>query len=197
MMRRPGSERGADGNWRTAFEVLDRVCLRLAEERLPRQGKPTPADRELVRQLLSFYEDFVRENGSDPAVRYEAARAYLRVGDLCRRLLGRHRAKAKCCADAATAFGESLALLERLAEEFPDRPDCPGSAGDTLANFSQMARDQGEMIEGRRLWQEALKKYRVALDIDPNADRYREKIRREFGTQAEQLDDIETPNGSQ
>ena len=114
--------------------------------------------------------------------------------------LGRHRAKAKRYTDAAAAFGESVALLDRLAAEFPDRPDYPGSAGDTLANLSRLARDRGDKAEGRRLWQEALKKYRAALDIDPAADRYREKIRREFGIPAEPPGrppgDIEAPDGS-
>jgi tetratricopeptide (TPR) repeat protein len=420
----------ADSNWRKAFETMDRVCLAMAEERLPRVARPTPADRALVAELLAFYEDFVRENGSDPAVRFEATRSYLRVGDLCLRLdrpseaarayrqavararalaeefpddtryrrvlaaglaqcatidifgvieerptrytdadaaaheavalcarlgdrqelarahdllglvlaalgrpndaevahkqamavheelvnaspdsrghrsdlaaccvnlavlrwragrlpeageyarralglweelakeeprepffrrwlaksceilcavgpedaaegerlgcravdlhrelvaefpgvpthrsdlaaswcwLGRHRVKVKRYAEAAAALGESVDLLERLAAEFPDRPDYPGSAGDSLGHLSQMARDRGDMVEGRRLWQEALKKYRTSLVIDPTSDRYRcaESIRREFGSPAQPLGrltgDVETPKGS-
>jgi tetratricopeptide (TPR) repeat protein len=405
----------ADTNWRNAFDALDRICLDLAEERLPKQAPSTSAEQNLVTQLLAYYDAFVTENGSDPCVRYEAARASLRIGDLCYRLdrspealqayrqaesrardladefpsderyrrilaaslgqiavinvfgvideyptrfidaeaaalesvalrnqlgdrqeraraqnvlglvlsalirpdeaevaykqamivheelvrmspdvrvyrsdlaaclvnlavlrwkanqsaeaadyarqamvlwkqlvddtprepfyrrwlaksciilcavgsgdreederlgrrsidlhqalvaefpgvpthryelaiswnwLGRHRMKAQRYSEASTAFGESLALLNRLTAEFPNRPDYPGSAGDTLANYSQMARDRGDKVEGRRLWQEALKNYRTAREIDPLADRYREKIRREFGTVPEPL----------
>jgi tetratricopeptide (TPR) repeat protein len=408
-------EHRADANWRKAFEALDRVCLRVAEDRLPRQARPTPADRALVSQLLAFYEDFVRENGSDPAVRYEAARACLRVGDLCQRLdrpseaaqayrqavarsraladefpddpryrralagglaqcaaidvlgviaerpgryvdaenaareavalrvglggrrelarahdlfglvlaalyrsaeaeaahmralaiheelvgaapddRGRRADLAACCVnlavlrwsghrtdeaapygapyarravglwdklveefprepyyrrwlakscvimcaigldgaegerlgrravqihgelveefpgvpthryelatawhwlgwsrkntkrgtDAAAAYREALALFDRLAADYPDRPDYPGSAGDALVSLSQMARDRGDMPEGIRLWEEAKKRYRAAHDIDPYADRYREKVRREFSSAA-------------
>ena len=152
-------------------------------------GPDDEADGErLGHRAVDLHKGLVAEFPGVPTHRYDLAASW--------NWLGRHRAKAKRCADAATAFGESLALLDQLAAEFPDRPDYPGSAGDTLANFSQMARDQGDMIEGRRLWQGALKKYRAALNIDPNADRYREKIRREFGTPAEPLVDIEAPNGS-
>ena len=104
----------ADANWRKAFEVLDRICLKMAEERLPKQAQPTPADQALVAQLLEFYEDFVRENGSDPAVRYEAARACLRIGDLCRRL--------DRPSEAAQAYRQAVARARALADEFPDDP---------------------------------------------------------------------------
>ena len=40
--------------------------------------------------------------------------------------IGRHRAKAKRYSDAEAAFGKSLKLLDRLAAEFPHRPDYPG-----------------------------------------------------------------------
>jgi hypothetical protein len=84
-------------------------------------------------------------------------------------------------------YEEALKRLDRLAAEFPDRPDYPGSAGDTLTSLSQMARERGDLVEGERLWQEAKARYRAAHDIDRFADRYRagEKIRREFSSTAE------------
>ena len=56
-----------------------------------------------------------------------------------------------------------------------------------------MARDRGDLPEGRRAWQEAKKRYAAALAIDPAADRYREKIRREFGSATEPP--VEVPDG--
>src|SRR5262249_1900530 len=61
-----------------------------------------------------FYQGFLRNKGSDPNVRHETARAFLRVGHI-QVLLGRLNL-------AEGPYREALALLERLAAEFPKAP---------------------------------------------------------------------------
>lgn len=108
---------------------------------------------QLGGRAVELHQGLVVEFPGLPTHRYELAASW--------NWLGRHRAKAKRYADSSIAYGESLALFDRLETEFPNRPDYFGSAGDILANLWQLSRDRGDKVEGRRLWQEAKKRYRA------------------------------------
>ncbi len=101
--------RRAEQNLRLALQALDEVYLHVAERQFPRDLRREQEDRELLQKALTFYEEFVRQNGANPAVRRETARAYQRVG-MIQQKLG-HPDKAE------EAFGQAVALLEPLAEE--------------------------------------------------------------------------------
>src|SRR5262245_46902923 len=132
-------QRRADVNWRKAFEALDQVCLRMAEERMPRESQPSPADRELISKLLNFYEEFVRENGSDPAVRHQAARACQRVGDLCRKL-GRP-------AEAIAAYRRSVERGRALVDEFPNDATYRADLAAALDRLGFALKNAGDLPE--------------------------------------------------
>jgi tetratricopeptide (TPR) repeat protein len=151
---------------------------------------PDAAEGErLGLRAVELHRALAAEFPGVPTHRYELALSW--------HWLGRHRVGAGRDAEAVAAYGEALQRFDALAAEFPDRPDYFLSAGDTLANLSQMARDRGDLPEFHRLWPEAKKRWNAALAIDPTADRYRDKIRRDFSSAAEppgrRPGDVESP----
>src|SRR5205823_9546278 len=69
-------------NFQLALEALDKVYLQVAEKQLPQKPRLEQSDRELLEQVLSFYERFAQENGEEPSAWRHVARASTRVGDI-------------------------------------------------------------------------------------------------------------------
>jgi tetratricopeptide (TPR) repeat protein len=141
-----------------------------------------PADQReegerLACRSVELHKGLTNEFPGVPMHRHDLAAGWNR--------LGIHLARGKRFADAAAAFREALAVLDRLAEEFPGRAGYRGNAGDTLVNLALTARDLGDAAEARRLWERAAGEFRAALDLDPSSQEYRDKLRREFGPPAE------------
>jgi len=104
----------AESNSRKAREVVDRMFTRVAKdlEHTPRMEK---IRRALLEDALEFYQGFLKENETSPALRHEAARAYMRVGEI-EDILGRF-------SQAVEPWNQAASLLEGLAAEFPAMPD--------------------------------------------------------------------------
>jgi serine/threonine protein kinase len=60
--------RRAEQNVRLALKVLDDVYLQVAERQFPRDPQREREDRQLLERALAFYEPFVQNNSTDPAV---------------------------------------------------------------------------------------------------------------------------------
>ncbi len=108
----------ADANFHKAQAVVDRMVTRAAEDLayIPRSEK---LRRALLLEALEFYQGFIKEQGSDPAVLYETARACLRVAninELAEQGVGEPR-------QVEPAARQAIALLERLASARPDKPE--------------------------------------------------------------------------
>jgi eukaryotic-like serine/threonine-protein kinase len=104
----------AEANSRTARKVVDRMFTRVAEDlaHTPRMEK---VRRALLVDALEFYQGFLNEKSSDPVVRYETASAYMRVADI-QAVLGRFSL-------AVEPWHHAVALLEKLAAQFPSMPE--------------------------------------------------------------------------
>jgi serine/threonine protein kinase len=86
----------------------------------PRRGGPgfrPPAsveDPDLLKSVLSFYDQFAERNTTNPRLQKEAARAHRRVAQIYRRLGQLDKAE--------TARGRAAAIYEQLAADFPSVP---------------------------------------------------------------------------
>ncbi len=105
-----------------AFEsIFENVALRGVPQSLemeyddataPRfQSVLTEADADLLRKLLTFYEQFATQNGSDLQLRAKNAAAHHRIGQIHQRL-GHAQ-------DARLSFREALAIYDQLLAEHP------------------------------------------------------------------------------
>jgi serine/threonine protein kinase/tetratricopeptide (TPR) repeat protein len=140
----------ADRNQALAMDALNRIYLRVAEQRFARDPHPRPEDRELLALALGFYQKLARENDHDPAVRQAVAEAYFRVGDI-QKILGQP-------GPAKQAYERGLALREQRVAESPS--DYGGRAA-LAAGYRSLA-NVLEKLGDRRA---AVLHYRQALDL--------------------------------
>jgi serine/threonine protein kinase/tetratricopeptide (TPR) repeat protein len=101
----------ADAQRLLARRAVDEMYTEVAEKWLPYEPRMEPIRRNFLEKALQFYELLVRENRLDPAAQEEAAKAYGRIGNI-NSLLGHP-------AEAGPAFRYALAILDRLAAQFP------------------------------------------------------------------------------
>ncbi len=92
-----------------ARQAVDDNYTRVAEEWLA--DRLDPLQLEFLQKALAYYRDFAAADAADPGLRREQGRAYLRMGDVLRKL-GRHD-------EAEPAYRRSIAILGRLAVEAP------------------------------------------------------------------------------
>ena len=62
--------------------AVEKMLLEVAEEELNTEPRMEEKRRRLLEQALVFYEELLRQQGDDPALRRETAVAQLRVGDI-------------------------------------------------------------------------------------------------------------------
>jgi serine/threonine-protein kinase len=101
----------AEANFQMARDAVDKMLTEVGDKRLANIPLMEPVRRALLEQALTFYQEFLRQNGTDPDLRQQIGRAYLRVGDILQRL-GRP-------ADAEDAYRRAVDLLAKLVAEFP------------------------------------------------------------------------------
>jgi hypothetical protein len=110
------SERNrAEENVDLAIRVLDRIYLRLAENRLPRDAAQEQEERELMEAALQFFNQLGERNSGDPQVRRIVGYSHNRVGVLQSKL-GRRD-------EAVREFEQAAAIAEELAREFPNESE--------------------------------------------------------------------------
>jgi serine/threonine protein kinase len=151
----------AEQNWQLALKALNTIYLQTAERQFPRDPLREREDRELLAQALQFYEDFVSANRPHQAVRSETAEAYLRVGEIHKRL-GRPR-------QAEDAFRRSLALLEELVAEHPANPKYRRDQATVLHRLAAIMADTARLPEAEALYRTVLD-HRQPMVRAPDAD---------------------------
>jgi tetratricopeptide (TPR) repeat protein len=163
--------RRAEERTRLARKAVDEMYTQVAEKWLASQPGMQQQQREFLEKALAFYEGFAREEGDDPAVRREAAKAQLRVG-VIRHRLGRH-------AQAEQALGQAIARLERLAEESPDDPGPRSDLFGARENLGYVLSETGRVRDAERCRRQGLAVIeRLAADYPADVD-YRDALARQ------------------
>jgi serine/threonine protein kinase/Tfp pilus assembly protein PilF len=103
--------RAEEARAREARQAVDTMYTRVAERWLADRPRLEPVQRDLLEEALRFYENFAREEGTDPSIRLESARAHLRVAEI-RSKFGNHR-------EAEVAYRRCIELAGRLAADSP------------------------------------------------------------------------------
>jgi tetratricopeptide (TPR) repeat protein len=141
-------KRSAEVNLKRALDAVDRMLTRVGEVQLSHVPHMELVRRDLLLDALQFYQEFLREQGESPVVRWEAARAYQRVGQIQFRL-GHPD-------ESEEALGRAVGLLEKLVADAPDDPDF----GDTLAAVHN---DLAVLYRGSRRWAQAEAAFQEAV----------------------------------
>jgi serine/threonine-protein kinase len=96
--------------------ALDEMSSRVIEDLMARTAAPKlePEQEDFLRKALDFYGEFAAETGNDVEVRWGVAGAHRRIAAIQRKL--------SQLTAAEEAFSEALAIVDRLAAEFPGQP---------------------------------------------------------------------------
>jgi serine/threonine protein kinase/Flp pilus assembly protein TadD len=92
-----------------ARRAVDEMYTEVAEKWL--EDRLDPLQKQFLERALAYYEGFAHDTTAEPIVRQERGRAYLRVGDILKKL-GRHD-------EAEKAYRRATEVLGRLARDVP------------------------------------------------------------------------------
>jgi len=137
-------------DFQAAREAVDRILGRLTQDELAHLPNIEEVRQQVLHDALALYQRLLKQRGTDPAARYETARAARRVADIhC--LLGQHE-------QAFELYPEAVCLEEALVSEFPDEPTYRQELALSEAHFGQALRTTGKL-------EPAEKSYRRAVEL--------------------------------
>jgi serine/threonine protein kinase/tetratricopeptide (TPR) repeat protein len=131
-----------------AMRALESIYVRVAEKHAPRDPRWVGEDRDVLAQVLSFYQELAHENNADPETRKAKAIAYFRVGDI-QALLGQD-------GPALEAHKRGLALSEELAAEYPTDLEVRSHAVSGRRRLGQMLEKAGDRSAAARHFERSL-----------------------------------------
>jgi serine/threonine protein kinase/tetratricopeptide (TPR) repeat protein len=151
---------------RLAEDAVNDMYTEVAESWLGNEPLSDPLQRKFLLKALSYYQEFARENGADPTVRRETARAYLRAGTIqCQ--LGQF-------AESESHFGEAARLFDRLAADFPGQREHLQELArvhNALAIVQMQTSQPREAEQNLRLARDLLERLAGSFPSDPAVQR--------------------------
>jgi serine/threonine protein kinase/Tfp pilus assembly protein PilF len=159
----------AHKNLQNSLDAANQLVERVVNDKL--FGKPEMQElrQTFMKDALQLYQVFISEHGTDPAVRYQTAVAYARIGHI-QLGLGRH-------VQGEQAYRKGIQASERLVGEFPSEQKYREMLawtylrlGMLIAIYDLRAQDGGaEVRRASRLYDE------LARDC-PDVPRYRQYL---------------------
>jgi serine/threonine protein kinase/Flp pilus assembly protein TadD len=138
----------AKENLNLAYDVMDKVYLRLLEVRVPRDPAQKQSYLKLLEEGLRFYESFAERNRDRPAAKGKTAVAYNRAGHL-HSTLGRR-------AQARDTYAAAVRLQEELAAASPQDATRQETLAGYLLNLRAELRWTRQYGEGEKVARHAL-----------------------------------------
>src|SRR5262245_55559164 len=151
-----------------ARDAADQMLTRVADERLLMVPQMELLRKGLLEDALKFYQGFLQKHSADPAIRFEAAEAYRRMGRIHSQLGQQLQAEKN--------FGEALALLEKLVAEFPARPEYRHTLALTNDNLDATLLHLGREAEAVKSYQRAIDLMQKLVVEVPTQSWYREHL---------------------
>ncbi len=147
------------------------MYTQVAEQWLAHQPRLEPLQRQFLEKALRFYESFAQEKSADPAFRLETAQAYRRVAEIQKRL-GQ-------TVQSEKAFQEAIDRFEKLAAEFPSKPEYRQVLADTLANFWVLLSNTGRYPDEEKARRALVIEEKLVADF-PGVPEYRAVLGRGY-----------------
>jgi eukaryotic-like serine/threonine-protein kinase len=173
----------AEKNFGRAMGAVDQMLTRVGEKRLAMVPQMEDERQKLLQDALHFYQDFLADEGDDPRVRQEVARAHQRIGRV-HQLLGQGD-------QAKQSYDQALDLQRILIDRFPNRPEYRRDQAVTY-------RGLGGLLRGAGRTGAAEAAYRQAIELlKPLADEYSEATDylRDLGTTYDSLGQLYQETG--
>jgi tetratricopeptide (TPR) repeat protein len=153
----------ASDNFAMARDAVNRLLSELAKGRLA--ALPEEVRRRLAVDAAEFNERFLRMRPHDPVLRRDAARIFLEAGNIDRSL-GR-------VTEAVAAYTRSVAVLEQLAQEFPNEMRYRDQLAETLHEAADLLHRDGRPASAEQFCRQGLALAEHLLDQAPNSTAFR------------------------
>jgi tetratricopeptide (TPR) repeat protein len=149
---------------RRARQAVNEMYTQVAEEWLAHQPHLEETQRQFLEKALHYYEEFALQLGTEPAVQLEAGEAYLRVGNIQRKLR-RHT-------QAEEAYGRAIAGLNDLVGRFPKEPAYRNELAEAERNLGMLLGDLKRTKEAEEAYGLALALWEKLSRDYPEEPRY-------------------------
>jgi serine/threonine protein kinase len=151
-----------------ARQAVDDMFTRVAEKWLEDEAGLEDVQREFLEKAAAYYEEFARDDGTDPEVRFGAAEANRRVGDVHRKL--------GSAAKAEPAYDRAIALLEGMVATSPNQPDYQEALGRTYNSRGRLLEGTGRVDQHEKDMRRALGLREKLVQDHPDVPRYRHQL---------------------
>jgi serine/threonine protein kinase len=160
----------AEASFHKARQAVDDMYTQVAERWLSQQPQMQPLQREFLEKALQFYAEAAQQTSGDPAVRFETAKAFRRVGEI------QHRLGEPGLAEKA--HRQAVDRLQALADESPHEATFRAELADALHRLGVLLGDTGRYSEEEQIHRRALAiDEALAADFPANVD-YRRNLGR-------------------
>ena len=150
---------------RQARQAVDEMYTEVAEKWLYEQPQLSQVQRDFLEKASAFYEQFSQEEGTDPAVQLERAKAISRLSWL-RLRLGHPE-------DAEKSLFKPVEILGALVEQYPERPEYLEALGQASGTLASRFSEQKRWNEANLARERALDAYQKLVNRVPAEAGYR------------------------
>src|SRR5262249_31036445 len=146
--------------------AVDRMYMEVAAKWLAAGAQPL--QREFLEDALSFYQEFAKEQSSDPEARLQAAVAYISVAGI--------QNKMGELAKGEEACNQGIALLEELVAAFPSESRYRAALADGFEVRAKLLINSGRPSEAVKASRQGEQLVRKLVAEYPEAPAYRRQL---------------------
>jgi serine/threonine protein kinase/tetratricopeptide (TPR) repeat protein len=146
-----------------AQQVVNEMFTDLADQWLEHEPHQELQQRKFLLKALAYYQQFARENATDPDIRQATGRAARRAGDIQQRL-GEYE-------EAHQAYAEAARILGQLAQEYPGLPDYRADLADCANSRGILLVKTGQLQAAQETFRQAVATYeKLVTDSSAGSD---------------------------
>jgi tetratricopeptide (TPR) repeat protein len=128
----------AEKRFRQAREAADKLYMKVAVNWLADEPQKDPLQKEFLEEALQLYEEFTREESTDPGLRQEMGQALFHMAGI-QRLLGQS-------GPSEQSYRRAIAVQTSLCGEFPERAVYQQQLAETWNWLGELYREGGKRL---------------------------------------------------
>jgi serine/threonine-protein kinase len=160
----------AERNFQKARQAVDEMLNEVGNTHLENVPHMDAVRRTLLARAVNFHRSFLETDSSDPSVRFQAAQAYVQLGNIYRKL----GTEPSDRLEAEKAYREAIKLLTALHGQSAERPGYAQALADAYFQEAQLLRQVARLTEAEQACRKALEiqEQLTRADPQPPADRH-------------------------
>jgi tetratricopeptide (TPR) repeat protein len=159
----------AERNFQKARQAVEEMLNEVGNTRLENVPYMDAVRRTLLSRAVDFHRSFLEADSADPSIRFQAAQAYVQLGNIYRKL-GTERSDR---VEAEKAYGEAIKLLDKLRSQSPDHPAYGQALADAYFHDAQLLRELDRLSDAEAANRQALKIQEGLAGAYPKEPAYR------------------------